>query len=189
MDTVVVDPFFDHMPKFFGMTFQELMKAKHPTAWVEFETNLITEGELFQKFFHDSRTFDGEGLRSMMIRQYEYVDGMESLLGRLRGKGYELHAMSNYPMWFRYIEDKLRVSQYLDWTFVSCTGPMEGFRKPAKEAYEAAISTLKMPAGELLFVDDRKVNVDAALASGMDAVLFENAHQLEAELKARGIAL
>jgi hypothetical protein len=32
MDTIVTDPFFEHMPRFFGMTFKELLAAKHPTG-------------------------------------------------------------------------------------------------------------------------------------------------------------
>lgn len=35
MDTVVYDPFFQDMPRFFGITFKELLAAKHPTAWVQ----------------------------------------------------------------------------------------------------------------------------------------------------------
>ena len=37
MSNLVIDPFYEIMPAFFGMTFDEMMAAKHPTAWVEFE--------------------------------------------------------------------------------------------------------------------------------------------------------
>lgn len=43
MDTVVADPFFEHMPRFFGMSFQELLAAKHPDAWVRFERGVIDQ--------------------------------------------------------------------------------------------------------------------------------------------------
>eukprot|EP00983_Pelagomonas_calceolata_P082701 1155994-Pelagomonas_calceolata.AAC.5 len=33
-DTVCTDPFFQAMPAHFGMSFKELLAAKHPTAWV-----------------------------------------------------------------------------------------------------------------------------------------------------------
>jgi len=59
---------------------------------------------------------------------------MEALLGRLAGSGYELHALSNYPSWFQLIEEKLQLSRYLSWTFVSCTGPME-VRPPGLQPY------------------------------------------------------
>lgn len=35
MDTVVYDPFFHDMPRFFGLSFKELLAAKHPTAWIQ----------------------------------------------------------------------------------------------------------------------------------------------------------
>ena len=40
MDTLVYEPFHHEMPAFFGLSFDELMAAKHPTAWVEFEQRL-----------------------------------------------------------------------------------------------------------------------------------------------------
>lgn len=50
---------------------------------------------------------------------------MEDLLARLKAADYEMHALSNYPSWYLNIEKKLVLSKYLDWTFVSCMGPME----------------------------------------------------------------
>jgi FMN phosphatase YigB (HAD superfamily) len=49
------------------------------------------------------------------------------------------------------------------------------------------MAALQLPPHELVFVDDRKVNVDAARAVGMDAILFEGAAALERELAARGL--
>ncbi|KXZ51169.1 hypothetical protein GPECTOR_13g656 [Gonium pectorale] len=188
MDTVVYDPFFHDMPTFFEMSFKELLASKHPTAWVEFECGLISEDELLNKFFADGRRVDGDALKAMMVSKYRYLDGMQPLLSRLKSGGYSLHAMSNYPTWFRLIEDKLRPSQYLEWTFVSCEGPMKGHRKPAREAYEACIRTLQVPPSDIIFVDDRKVNVEGAVAAGLDGILFQGAEALEAELLRRGLA-
>lgn len=56
---------------------------------------------------------------------YRYLEGMEDLLARLSKGGYEIHALSNYPMWWRIIEEQLKLSRYLSWTFISSTGPME----------------------------------------------------------------
>jgi hypothetical protein len=56
---------------------------------------------------------------------YEYVDGMQPLLARLSAAGVAMHAMSNYPSWWRHVEAKLQVSRYLPWTFVSCEGAMK----------------------------------------------------------------
>jgi hypothetical protein len=50
---------------------------------------------------------------------------MEALLQRLANAGAEMHAFSNYPAWWQMIEEKLQVSRYLDWTFISCQGPLK----------------------------------------------------------------
>jgi FMN hydrolase / 5-amino-6-(5-phospho-D-ribitylamino)uracil phosphatase len=125
MDTLVKDPFFTVMPQFFGMSFKELLSAKHPTAWPSFERGQISESELFENFFIDRRPVDGLGLKKAMLDGYEWLPGMEGMLFSLRDAGYECHALSNYPSWWQMIESKLRVSQYLTWSFISCEGPMK----------------------------------------------------------------
>eukprot|EP00798_Chlamydomonas_sp_ICE-L_P020267 gene20267-27021_t len=187
MDTVVFDPFFTEMPKFFDMSFPELMKAKHPSAWLEFEKNQCTQEELFARFFADRREFDSEGLLKMMVEQYRYLEGMEELLQRLRDAGYEMHVMSNYPMWFKMIEDKLAISKYMPWTFISCDGHMEGIRKPDPAAYEMAISIVGRPASNIIFVDDRSVNVEAAEVAGINGIIFSGAADLEVTLRGQGL--
>jgi FMN hydrolase / 5-amino-6-(5-phospho-D-ribitylamino)uracil phosphatase len=66
-DTIVKDPFFKEIPAFFNMSMKELLAAKHPTAWLEFERGEISECELFDKFFLDGRRFDGPGLLQSMV--------------------------------------------------------------------------------------------------------------------------
>ncbi|KAL4452447.1 hypothetical protein ABPG75_008109 [Micractinium tetrahymenae] len=189
MDTVVYDPFFQDMPRFFNCTFKELLASKHPTAWVQFEEDEISEEELLRIFFADGRSFDGEALKRHMAGCYRYLDGMEALLQRLAAAGAELHACSNYPAWWQLIEERLALSRYLRWTFISCQGPMKGLRKPSPESYAAVVAHLGLPPERLLFVDDRQANVDGALAAGIPAIRFEGAQALETELLRRGFQL
>lgn len=62
------DPFYEHMPAHFGLTFKELLAAKHPTKWMEFEKGQASEAELFEMFFQDGRAVDGDALKSMLVR-------------------------------------------------------------------------------------------------------------------------
>lgn len=188
MDTVVKDPFFEHMPKHFGLTFRQLLEEKHPTAWIDFEMGKIGEEELVSSFFSDGRRVDGEALVHMMQEAYQYVEGMEELLGALQVAGYDMHVFSNYPVWYRYIEEKLELSRYLKWTFVSCVGPMQGLRKPTEECYRAVISHLGLPPERILFVDDRQQNIDGAMKSGMRGIRFTGAENLRVELQKYGIS-
>lgn len=62
-----------------------------------------------------------------------------------------------------------------------------GAAKPAARIFEEAIARAGCPAEECFFTDDLAVNVEAAQRHGMDAVRFQSAGQLEAELRARGL--
>ena len=182
MDTVVRDPFATEEPAFFGLTLKELQRQKDPTAWVEFELGEIDEAEYFRRFFTDRRTVDGEGLKATFRRAYRWVEGMEDLLRELHGdgeEGWRIHALSNYPPWYRLIDEALGVGRYLEWTFVSCH---TGVRKPTPTAYLGAAETLGVEPGECLFVDDRQRNCDAAEAVGMGAVRFTDAPALRQAL-------
>jgi hypothetical protein len=68
---------------FFGLSFKELLAAKHPTAWLQFERGALDEAAFFATFFADGRPVDSAGLRAAMSGAYTFVPGMESLLGRL----------------------------------------------------------------------------------------------------------
>ncbi|XP_020527672.1 uncharacterized protein LOC18441834 isoform X3 [Amborella trichopoda] len=120
MDTIVRDPFYQDVPAFFRMPFKKLLNEKHPKAWIEFEEGLINEEELAKKFFKDGRHFDLQGLKECMKNGYSYLEGMESLLCHLKHNGYEMHAFTNYPNWYMLIEEKLKLSAYISWSFCSC---------------------------------------------------------------------
>ncbi|GAQ84644.1 haloacid dehalogenase-like hydrolase (HAD) superfamily protein [Klebsormidium nitens] len=186
MDTLIRDPFYEDMPKFFKLTLKELFAVKHPTAWIEFETGLISEGELLSKFFKDGRDFDLTGLKDCAYEGYRWIEGCEDLLRRVQEAGYEAHAFTNYPHWYKMIEEKLSLSRYLDWTFVSCH---TGRRKPDLEAFMEAATTLGLEPQDCVFIDDRLKNVEAAQAVGMAGILFESASSLEVELEKLGISL
>lgn len=89
----------------------------------------------------------------------------------------------------------------LDWTHAQRTFPFlrECFElavvsyearamKPGPEIFAYAIKLAGGTAEEVFFTDDRDENVSGALAAGLDAVLFESADQIAAELRKRGVA-
>ncbi|MCA9101188.1 MAG: HAD family phosphatase [Planctomycetales bacterium] len=184
METLVTDPFRDVIPDFFGLSLDELLAAKHPTAWIDFEKGLISQDEYFRVCFLDGRTVDGKTLVNRVAASYDWLDGMRPLLAELHARRHEMHAFSNYPVWYELIEARLGLSRYIDWTFVSCH---TGLRKPDPQAYRHAIDILGVDPPECLFIDDRQVNVDAALNVGMDAILMRGAEDLRGELRRRHI--
>ncbi|KAK8937752.1 hypothetical protein KSP40_PGU012427 [Platanthera guangdongensis] len=186
MDTIVRDPFYHDIPAFFKMSMKELLDEKHPTAWVEFEKGFIDETELAKKFFKDGRSFDLEGLKECLRRGYSYVDGIEELLHVLKQNNYELHAFTNYPVWYKMIEEKLKLSKYLSWTFSSC---IIGKRKPSPDSYAEVIHRLNIAPASCIFIDDRVTNVEAAVNAGMVGIHFKNSDSLKQDLSLVGVEL
>lgn len=184
METLVTEPYFTDLPAHFGISVAELRQQMHPTSWIDFEEGHITEAEYYQRFFLDGRPVDADSLRRRLYHAYRWLDGMEPLLAQLKRTGYQMHALSNYSTWYLIIEDVLAMSRYVAWTFVSC---LTGLRKPSRECYLHAARTLRVAPGDCFFVDDRQVNVDAARAAGLDAVVKTNAANLRYELQQRGM--
>ena len=182
METLVTEPFFTAVPAFFGMTLDELLAAKHPTSWIEFEKGRISEAEYLEQFFHDGRPIDCEALRQCLTQAYRWIDGMEDLLEELMTAGFELHALSNYSLWYKLIDGKFRLTRFLHWTFVSC---LTGVRKPDPQAYLGAVEALGVEPADCLFIDDRPQNIQAAVDVGLDAILMCGASELRGELVQR----
>ena len=185
MNTLVYDPIEEEIPAFFDLSLKELYAKKHPTAWVDFELGELSEPRFYEIYFPDqNEAIDGRALRSVLCDAYRFLDGIEALLQRLADADTALYALSNYPVWFEIIEEKLKLSRYLRWDFVSWK---TGVRKPDPQAYLGAAAGAGVAPEDCLFVDDRNNNCQAALDVGMDAIVFESAEELSVELEERGI--
>jgi FMN hydrolase / 5-amino-6-(5-phospho-D-ribitylamino)uracil phosphatase len=184
MGTLVYNPFSREIPAFFGLTHAELARRTEPTSWIDFERGAISESEYFTRLFIDGSRFDEDAFRYCVADAYRWLDGMEACLAELSGAGNEVHALSNYPMWYRTVEERLRLSRFLQWTFVSCC---TGVRKPSREAFLSAAGELGRAPEHCLLIDDSVENCSAAEAVGMPAIHFCEVHQLRREFVRRGL--
>ena len=55
------------MPKFFNLSFSELLEAKHPDMWILFERGDVDEKAVMENFFLDKRDFDHAAFIAMMV--------------------------------------------------------------------------------------------------------------------------
>jgi FMN phosphatase YigB (HAD superfamily) len=184
MGTLVREPFYEDVPAFFGMSLEALLRDKHPQSWIDFEHGRIDEPTYLQRFFADGREVDGPGLLATMEAGFELLPGVAPLLDALKAAGVPMHALSNYPVWWRRIEARLRLSRWLEWSFVSCELDL---RKPDPAIYLEAARRLDRTPSDCLFVDDRLENVRAAEGVGMVGIVFRDAATLRTALEARGV--
>ena len=148
-----------------------LFEAKDNQVYLDFETGVIDEGEMFSNYFNDKRSVDGDAVRAYMSANYRFIPGMEELLTELSAiDGFELHALSNYGPLYTLIEDKVGLSKLLPWSFVSC---QTGTRKPDPAAFLGALSTLGIDPQDTIFIDDSATNCKAATELGIRSIRFE----------------
>ena len=122
-------------------------------------------------------------MASVILNKCRYLEGIEGLLSDLQGRAI-LATLSNYPIWFDRLVEKLDLQQYMDSMFVSY---QLGVRKPDPQAYLKPVQQLSTTADNCLFIDDRLDNCQAANSVGMDAIVFQHAAQLRQELQQRGL--
>lgn len=58
-----------------------------------------------------------------------------------------------------------------------------GAMKPSKEIYQKVQDALGVPANDLILIDDKKENVDAAIACGWQGVVFKGVEGLEKQMR------
>ena len=94
----------------------------------------------------------------------------EVRMGQLNNESRELNDMRL---------ERFGLKQYLSVFF--CSGYV-GLRKPAPSIYRLALEVLQAPASEVIFIDDREKNADAARALGIHAICYSGPDALRASL-------
>lgn len=104
---------------------------------------------------------------------------MVELLRDLAAQGRRMALLSNAP---RELAGFVRASEaaaYLDPLVFSCD---LGLAKPDAAIYEKSLEILGIPAAQVLFIDDREINVDAAVAVGMGGLVHVSVETTRAVL-------
>lgn len=98
------------------------------------------------------------------------VPDARAVLESLRARGLRLGVLSNTLPSIDRTLAFLGLNDLIDAAVATCT---VGLHKPEPGAYHAAAQALGVPAGTVLFIDDKQENVDAARAVGMHAALID----------------
>jgi 2-haloacid dehalogenase len=123
----------------------------------------------------------GERFAEMMLP----MPGSVALLHELRERGALLYALSNWnAQTFERTQALFPFLGAFDGLVIS--GRI-GLAKPDPRIYRHLLEAHGIAAEELLFVDDRPANVEAAAALGIESHLFEGPSLLRAELVRHGL--
>lgn len=114
------------------------------------------------------------------------VPGTSQLLEELHAAGVRQVGLTNWSdeLYHAHAPRLFPVLALLDPVVVSGT---EGVAKPDPAAYALAVERSGLRAEELVFVDDRTTNVEAATACGLHGLVFTDAETLRADLRGLGL--
>lgn len=114
------------------------------------------------------------------------VPGVHALVGELDARGVPLFAITNFSADFWppfHAGERAFFARFRD---IVVSGEVK-LLKPDPAIYYLALDRFGLKPADALFVDDRAINVEGALAVGMAAHLFTDAEGLRARLVAEGL--
>lgn len=184
MDTVLHDPYREALEAGTGLPLEELRERRGPQwdAWPAFERGELTEEEYWR--LHEERGvgIDLEAFHRARRAGYRFLPGMPELVAELRDQ-VRCVVASNYPAWIAELEAGLLAGRF-DAVYAS---HHLGVRKPDADFFRELLRRTRTAPEELLFVDDRRVNVEAARQLGIPAHHFDDVALLAERLRAEGL--
>jgi 2-haloacid dehalogenase len=114
------------------------------------------------------------------------VPGVHEIVEALDARGVPLFAITNFSADFWppfFAKERAFFSRFQG---IVVSGEVK-LLKPDPAIYWLALDRFRLRPADALFVDDRRINVDAALAVGLKAHLFTGAADLEARLRAEAL--
>lgn len=184
MDTVVRDPYREALEAATGRSLRELLRLRDAGVYPAFERGELTEQQYWAAYGEAGLEVDVDVFHHTRRTGYRWLPGMRELLDDLAGKVQRI-AASNYPIWIEELADGLLVGRF---ERVLASHHL-GVRKPEPAFFEALLAETRLPAAQVLFVDDRPGNVEGACAVGMRGHVFVDADDLRARLRAEGVAV
>ena len=207
MSSVPMKFVFDFGAVLFHWQPAQLLREQLPQTVTDEASAAHWRAEFFQDYGGDWGAFDGghigadeviariaarTGLAASDVRRVVEavpvflapLPGSVDLLARLRASGAPLYYLSNMPA--PYADHLERHHPFLGWFRDGVFSSRVKLSKPSPAVFDLAAQRFGHPPAELVFLDDHPANVLAARAAGWQALLFSDAVQAEADLKAAG---
>ena len=164
---ILKDPDGNLMP-FLNSVLPELTPTEVYRHWAPADIGAMTSLDFFKNlgFEGDLAKIEKEYLDTIEIDE-AFFQAAQSLKAR-----YRLALLSNdLSEWSRYLREKFSINSLFDTVVVS--GDVK-LKKPDPEIFNLILKKLSCPASDCIFVDDRRKNLDAAQALGMEVILFNS---------------
>lgn len=155
--------------------------------WVKLDEGTITEIEAIEAIslrnedYREDIKIAFENWYDILIPISESVE----LLKDLKKKGYKLYYLTNFhDIAFKKVKEKYDFFNLFDGGVVSSEDKLI---KPDERIYKAILNRYNLLPEQSIFIDDTKINVEAAKEANIEGLVFENANKLKEDLKSLGL--
>jgi putative hydrolase of the HAD superfamily len=172
----------------FGLDASDFQE-RHKLVVSELEQGRLgLDAYLDQTVFHQSRSFDREAFRAAMLAlstPHDQTLALARLLAHSLAGRVRMYALNNESRELNaHRIQTFGLGDFLLAFFSSC---YLGVMKPGPAIYRLALDLAGVRPEQALMIDDRPQNAEAAVGVGMQAVVYQSAGQLRAELERLGI--
>ncbi len=172
----------------FKQFFSYVSLTPMPQFWTDYDMGVLSFDQVAEELAA-YRGVEPEFAREMItiaIGKQEAIRPTEKLIDELKAAGYKLYVLSNMSREFIDFLRKQKVYENFDGDVVSCE---VGIVKPMPEIYDLLLERFDLDPAETIFIDDRKENVDAAVAKGIATFHFDRNDYEESCKRLREILL
>ena len=156
----------------FKQFFSYVQQTPMPQFWVDYDLGVSTLDDVVRELsayrgVEESYTRE---LILLAISRQETIAPTAALIRDLKSAGYRLYVLSNMSREFIDFLRKQDVYANFEGDVVSCE---VGVVKPMPQIYDILLEKYSLEAAETMFIDDRRENIDAALAKGISGFHFD----------------
>ena len=161
--------------------FSYIFLPRMPHFWEEYDRGMVSYDEVIKALAEYNKCDEALAKKNLdrSILTQEAIPATEELIKSLKDAQYKLYVLSNMSLEFIEFLRKQPVYKNFDGEVVSCE---EHVVKPDAKIYDILTSRYSLTPSETLFIDDRKENIEAAIAQGWQGYHF-NARNPEESCK------
>lgn len=154
-----------------------------PKYWADFDLGNVSQRHVSECIAADrgisvaEASAEIDSIRDVLSEAPKSLD----LVRELHSMGYRLYVLSNMPHEFWARIRHYELFSYMQGWVISCE---EHLSKPDERIYRLLMERYGLEAAESVFVDDRRINIEAARAVGMEGIVFTDVEECRRQLLA-----
>jgi putative hydrolase of the HAD superfamily len=176
--------------KVFGLEDEhEEIAVRHESFFDVYELGKLSlDGYIERVFFYRNRPFTPEDFKAFMFEQSQPMVDMLEFLRQLKAKhNLRTIAVSNEGRELAvYRVKKYHLGDFIDSFIVSS---FVHLRKPDPQIYTLALDMAQVPAGEVVYLEDRILSIEAAQQLGIPSILHTDCESTREALARMGLSL